>query len=79
MRYGAPMAKVAEAEMLTTREAADALGVDRRRVLYLVRHGHMSPARKLHGVKGALLFAPSEVERVRPIARPAPRLRSNRA
>lgn len=47
---------------LTTRQAAEVLGVSRRTVLYLVERGELVPAERIEALRGALLFDLDTVE-----------------
>jgi len=48
--------------LLATREAADRLGVDRRRIVRMVQSGILKPVQKLPGETGAYLFAREDVD-----------------
>jgi hypothetical protein len=48
-------------DLLTTRQVADILGTNPRRVNRLVKSGKLRTAIKLDGVRGANLFDPSDV------------------
>ena len=42
--------------VITTRQAADELGVSVRRIHYLVTRGELTPATRIEGLRGPLLF-----------------------
>ncbi len=48
--------------LLSTREAADRLGVSRYALHRLVRAGHLEPAQKFPGQTGAYAFDPKAVD-----------------
>jgi hypothetical protein len=48
-------------DLLTTKQVADILGTNVRRVNRLVKRGELRTALKLEGVTGANLFDPSDV------------------
>lgn len=50
--------------LLATREAAERLGVDRRRIVRMVQSGTLTPVLKMPGETGAYLFDPADVERL---------------
>lgn len=50
--------------LLATREAAERLGVDRRRIVRMVQSGTLKPVQKLPGETGAYLFAAADIERL---------------
>lgn len=50
---------------LTAATVAERLGMSRWALLRLVKAGRIAPAQKLDGIRGAYLFDPAEVERVR--------------
>lgn len=52
-------------KLLTTRQAADALGVTPRQVARMVEDGVIAPAAKGPGSRGAFLFDPDVVELLR--------------
>lgn len=53
-------------EQITTRDAADVLGIHPRTVARLVERNELTPAARLDiGRAGTFLFDPAEVERVR--------------
>ena len=49
---------------LTTRQAADRLGVSVWTIHGLVRNGKLAPLYKLEGTTGAYAFDPADVERI---------------
>lgn len=51
--------------LLSSAEAATILGIHQTTVSGWVASGRLKAAHKLPGLRGAYLFAPSEVERVR--------------
>jgi predicted site-specific integrase-resolvase len=51
--------------MITSAQACDALSIDRSTLSRWVAAGRITPIFKHPGVRGAFLFAPGEVERVR--------------
>ena len=53
------------AHMLTTSQAAEALGVDVSTIARLANAGDLKVAFKAPGVRGAMFFDPAEVERLR--------------
>ena len=54
-----------EAEVpLTASEASAKMGVDRSTLTRWVAAGQISPLKKLPGVRGAMLFSPSDIERI---------------
>lgn len=52
-------------DLLGTVEAAAVIGVQRSTLSHWIAKGRISPAMKLPGTTGALLFERAEVERVR--------------
>lgn len=48
--------------MLTTKQAANIIGVSPMQISRLVRGGHLEPAIKAPGKRGAYLFEASEIE-----------------
>lgn len=52
-------------ELLATRQVADALGIDVSTISRWVKEGRISPAMRLPGKTGAMLFTPKDVERLR--------------
>ena len=52
-------------KLIPATEAADRLGVSRRTVLRLVDSGHLIPAIKAPGLRGAYVFTEDEVARVK--------------
>lgn len=52
-------------DLIGTAQAAEVIGVDRSTLSHWIAKGRISPVQKLPGKTGALLFARSEVERVR--------------
>lgn len=52
-------------QMMTTREAADRLGVSTSQVTRLVKRGEIEPAIQAPGKRGAFLFTVDEVEHCR--------------
>lgn len=51
--------------LITTRKAAEQLGLSTRQVLRLVDQGQLSPIAKLDGLRGAYLFEPAQIEHVK--------------
>lgn len=51
-------------ELISTREAAELVGVSVRQFIRQVERGDVSPAKKFPGIRGAYLFRRSDVERV---------------
>lgn len=49
-------------ELITTRDAAEQIGVTRFHVARLVREGRLTPAMKLTGDRGAFLFDPATID-----------------
>lgn len=54
-------------ELLTSEQVCEALDIDRSTLSRWATSGRIEPAMKLPGIRGAYLFAPAEVERVRGI------------
>jgi hypothetical protein len=51
--------------MITTAEAAEQLGIDVAKFHRLVAKHHIDPARKLSGIRGAMLWDPHVIEALR--------------
>ena len=49
-------------DLLTTKQAADQLGVSVRRVHTIVANGDLVPVARLDPPRGALFFAPSDID-----------------
>jgi excisionase family DNA binding protein len=62
---------MAQNELLSTAEAVERLNIDRSTLTRWVAGGRIEPAMKLPGLRGAYLFDPAEVERVRGESRAA--------
>jgi excisionase family DNA binding protein len=52
-------------DTLTTREAADRIGVPLSTFHHLIRNKRITPARKLPGRTGSYLFKPADVDALR--------------
>lgn len=55
---------MAKAVLLTTNEVANQVGVDRRTVHRWVRKGYLDPAVRAPGIRGAMMFRLSDVNRL---------------
>lgn len=51
--------------LITTRKAAEELGLSTRQVLRLVEREQLTPTAKLDGLRGAFLFEPDEIEQLK--------------
>lgn len=56
--------------LLTTREAAELLGVGRQTVVRWVDEGHAQPTKRMAGPNGSYVFTADEIERLRATPRP---------
>jgi hypothetical protein len=54
--------------MLTTAEAADQLGIDVAKFHRLVAKHRIDPARKLPGIRGAMLWNPDDIAAITEVA-----------
>lgn len=52
-------------QLLTSAEACEQLGIDRSTLSRWVALDRITPAQKLPGLRGAFLFDPAEIERVK--------------
>lgn len=52
-------------QLIGTAEAAEVIGVERSTLSHWIAKGRITPAQKLPGKTGVLLFTRAEVERVR--------------
>lgn len=59
------MATESTDDYLESAEVVQILNIDRSTLSRWVTSGRIKPAMKLRGLRGAFLFAPTEVERVR--------------
>ena len=67
------MTDMETADLISTTEAADLLGLERSTVIRWIRERRIEPAMKISGLTGAYLFRRSDVEAMRPEAHPRPK------